>query len=132
MKMLRIVSQKAGFRRCGVAHPAEAVDHPMDRFSKKQIECLSSDPMLYVHEVDASDASSREPAKEAAAGARALADETARADAAEKALAGAQKAQADAEEKARTETARADGAEKALADAKKAEGRPGDKDKGKK
>lgn len=49
--MIRIRSQIGGFRRCGVAHPAAATDHPDDQFSKKQLEVLKAEPMLVVEEI---------------------------------------------------------------------------------
>ena len=49
--MIRITSKKDGFRRCGVAHPKVATDHPDGRFSKKQLGLLKSEPMLVVEEV---------------------------------------------------------------------------------
>ena len=46
--MIRIKSRKAGFRRCGIAHPAEWTEYPDDRFSKKQLARLKAEPMLQV------------------------------------------------------------------------------------
>lgn len=60
MKMLRIVSKRAGFRRCGVAHPDSPVDHPLDRFTKEQRKVLEAEPMLIVMEVEVKEAA---PAK---------------------------------------------------------------------
>ncbi|WFE92300.1 HI1506-related protein [Roseibium porphyridii] len=39
---------KAGIRRCGVRHPAEATDYPADRYTSKELEILKSDPDLVV------------------------------------------------------------------------------------
>ena len=50
--MVRIKSKKAGFRRCGVAHSAEAVEYPDTRFSDAEIAALKADPMLIVEEVE--------------------------------------------------------------------------------
>ena len=50
--MIRITSKQSGFRRCGVAHPAQPTDHPTDHFSKKEIEILKAEPMLMVTEVE--------------------------------------------------------------------------------
>jgi hypothetical protein len=46
--MIIITSKKAGFRRCGIAHPARATSHPDRRFSKKELAILQADPMLTV------------------------------------------------------------------------------------
>jgi len=46
--MIRIKSKKVGFRRCGIAHPAEFVEYPDDRFSKAEIAILKAEPMLIV------------------------------------------------------------------------------------
>lgn len=48
--MIRIVSKKEGFRRCGVAHSATAAYHEDDRFSKEQLAALKAEPMLIVDE----------------------------------------------------------------------------------
>jgi len=49
--MLKIKSKKAGFRRCGIPHPAEVVEYPDDRFTKAEIAILKAEPMLLVEEV---------------------------------------------------------------------------------
>lgn len=49
--MIRITSKQAGFRRCGVAHPAEPTDHPDDRFTAKELAALKAEPMLVVEEI---------------------------------------------------------------------------------
>ncbi|MEM5789420.1 MAG: HI1506-related protein [Syntrophobacteraceae bacterium] len=46
--MLRIRSTIAGFRRCGISHPAEWVEHPDGVFTAEQIEQLKAEPMLQV------------------------------------------------------------------------------------
>ncbi|QDG74450.1 HI1506-related protein [Labrenzia sp. PHM005] len=49
---LRITAKPSGgFRRCGVHHPAEQVDHPEGRFSAAQIRTLKSEANLVVHEL---------------------------------------------------------------------------------
>lgn len=48
--MLIITSKKAGFRRCGVAHPAESTEYPDGFFTPEQIEELHKEPMLVVKE----------------------------------------------------------------------------------
>jgi hypothetical protein len=50
--MIKIKSKKAGFRRCGVVHPAEFVEYPDGRFSKAEIAALRADPMLIVETVE--------------------------------------------------------------------------------
>ncbi|MBE2888951.1 HI1506-related protein [Geobacter anodireducens] len=49
--MIRITSKQAGFRRCGVAHPAEPTDYPDDRFTAKDLAVLKAEPMLVVEEI---------------------------------------------------------------------------------
>ncbi len=50
--MIIITSKKDGFRRCGVAHPAEPTDFPDGTFTPEQIEILRNEPMLVVQEED--------------------------------------------------------------------------------
>ena len=50
--MLIITSKQPGFRRCGVAHPAEPTEHPDDAFTPEQIEILRNEPMLVVLEAE--------------------------------------------------------------------------------
>jgi hypothetical protein len=45
---VRITAKKDGFRRCGVAHPAQSTEYPDDQFSKKQLAALQAEPMLVV------------------------------------------------------------------------------------
>ncbi|WP_153768157.1 HI1506-related protein [Labrenzia sp. CE80] len=55
--VLRITAKpKAGFRRCGVHHPAEPVDYPADAFDAQQIAILKADPSLVVEEPEAQSA----------------------------------------------------------------------------
>jgi hypothetical protein len=54
-KILRITSRTHGFRRCGVAHPSKAVDHPLGKFTEQQIELLKAEPELVVQEMDVPD-----------------------------------------------------------------------------
>ncbi|SPD73810.1 conserved hypothetical protein [uncultured Desulfobacterium sp.] len=49
--MIRIISRKAGFRRCGIAHPESPTDYPNDRFSGQELERLKKEPMLIVQEL---------------------------------------------------------------------------------
>ena len=49
--MIRIISKKDGFRRCGVAHPETPTDYDDGHFSKKELERLKNEPMLIVQEL---------------------------------------------------------------------------------
>lgn len=49
--MIRIISKKEGFRRCGIAHTGTPTDYPNDRFSKKELAALKAEPMLIVQEI---------------------------------------------------------------------------------
>jgi len=53
VKVLRITSARPGFRRAGIAHPAEPTSYPLDFFSDAQLEALRNEPMLTVEQVDA-------------------------------------------------------------------------------
>lgn len=55
-KILRITAKRDGFRRAGIAHRDTAVDHPIDRFTSKEIAALKGEKMLVVQELDATDA----------------------------------------------------------------------------
>jgi hypothetical protein len=46
--MIRIISQREGFRRCGVAHTVEPVEYPDDRWSAEELRRLQDEPMLTV------------------------------------------------------------------------------------
>jgi hypothetical protein len=48
MPTLRIISRRAGFRRCGVAHPAEPTVYPDGTFTDEQVDRLLREPMLIV------------------------------------------------------------------------------------
>lgn len=50
--MIRITSKQAGFRRCGVAHPATATEYPNSKFSANQLETLQAEPMLVVEVIE--------------------------------------------------------------------------------
>jgi hypothetical protein len=43
-----ITSKKAGFRRCGIAHPSTRVEYPDSTFTAEQIKTLQGEPMLVV------------------------------------------------------------------------------------
>jgi len=49
---IKIRSKQAGFRRCGVAHPAEWVEHPDGRFSPEEVDRLRAEPMLQVQVIE--------------------------------------------------------------------------------
>lgn len=46
--MIRITAIKAGFRRCGLAHPATPTDYPDHRFTDADLATLMAEPMLVV------------------------------------------------------------------------------------
>lgn len=50
--MIKIISKKDGFRRCGVAHTEAPTEHADDAFSDDQLETLLKEPMLSVEMVD--------------------------------------------------------------------------------
>lgn len=52
LKVLRITAKRDGRRRAGIDHPASPVDHPLDAFSKAQIEQLMADDQLVVQETE--------------------------------------------------------------------------------
>ena len=45
---LRITAKRPGFRRAGIAHPAEPVVHLPGQFTPAQVEALMADPGLVV------------------------------------------------------------------------------------
>jgi hypothetical protein len=50
--MIRIKSKKAGFRRCGIAHPAEWMEYPEGKFTEQEISLLKAEPMLLVEDIE--------------------------------------------------------------------------------
>jgi hypothetical protein len=46
--MIKITSKQNNFRRCGMTHPAEAVEYPDDKFTKEQVAILQAEPLLIV------------------------------------------------------------------------------------
>lgn len=66
--IIRITSKRAGFRRCGIAHPTTATDYPADRFTAEQIKGLKTEPMLKVEILDVETDEERLAAEKAAAG----------------------------------------------------------------
>lgn len=65
--ILRITSRRAGFRRAGIAHPAEPTDHPVERFTVAQLEALQAEPMLTVQWIELPDTEAEKAAAEKAA-----------------------------------------------------------------
>jgi hypothetical protein len=68
--MIRIKSRKAGFRRCGIPHPATFVEYPDGRFSEAELAILKAEPMLTVEiaqEAKSEPAPATEPVVEEAA-----------------------------------------------------------------
>ncbi|GGB55087.1 hypothetical protein GCM10011316_28970 [Roseibium aquae] len=50
--VLRITAKpRDGFRRCGVHHPAEPVEHGAGRFSDAEIAVLKAEPNLVVEDL---------------------------------------------------------------------------------
>lgn len=62
--IIRITARRAGFRRCGIAHPAEPTDYPFDRFSESELKKLQAENMLIVEVLDdeASESAVADPA----------------------------------------------------------------------
>lgn len=46
--LIRIISKKEGFRRCGISHSEEPKFYPDNRFTKPQLKQLQAEPMLIV------------------------------------------------------------------------------------
>ncbi len=64
--MIIITARVGGFRRAGVAHPAQATEYPDDAFAPEQVEALQAEPMLVV-EIRAEKAKpKKDPAEQAA------------------------------------------------------------------
>jgi len=55
MEILRITARRDGFRRGGIAHPAQPVDHPVDSLTDDQIGAIVAEPMLVVERVTVPD-----------------------------------------------------------------------------
>lgn len=49
--MIKINSKRAGFRRCGIAHPKDSVMYPDGRFTAAELAILKAEPMLVVVEI---------------------------------------------------------------------------------
>lgn len=60
-KVLRITAKRDGFRRAGIAHPAQPTDHPLDSLSDDQVEALKAEPMLVVEEIEEKAAQGAKP-----------------------------------------------------------------------
>lgn len=50
-KKIFIASRREGFRRCGIAHPAELTEYPAGTFTIEQVERLKSEPVLIVSDM---------------------------------------------------------------------------------
>lgn len=50
--IVRIAAKRHGFRRCGIAHPAQPVEYPVERFSSAELKRLKAEPMLEVVVLD--------------------------------------------------------------------------------
>lgn len=46
--IVRISALQEGFRRCGIAHSVQPVDHPVERFSEAELARLLDEPLLKV------------------------------------------------------------------------------------
>ncbi len=51
--MIRITAKTAGFRRCGLAHPAAPTEYQDDHFTKDQLVEMEAEPELLVERVAA-------------------------------------------------------------------------------
>jgi len=52
MSIIRITSQREGFRRCGMPHPATTTEYPDSRFAPDEILRFQNEPMLEVEIVE--------------------------------------------------------------------------------
>jgi len=50
--MIRIISKKPNFRRCGISHSLTPTDYSDDRFSKEELKTLMAEPMLIVEHIN--------------------------------------------------------------------------------
>lgn len=50
--IIRIKSQREGYRRCGAVHPKAATDYAADHFTAEELERLQADPVLAVMLLD--------------------------------------------------------------------------------
>lgn len=48
--MIKITCLREGFRRNGIAHPAETIEYPDGRWSTEEIRRFKEDPMFFVEE----------------------------------------------------------------------------------
>jgi hypothetical protein len=53
---IRIATTVPGFRRAGIAHPAEPTTYPVAKFSEAQLEQLKNEPRLAIEFVEAPEA----------------------------------------------------------------------------
>ena len=63
MKVIKIRSQREGFRRCGIAHSTEWTEYPAGKFNKKELSRLKNEPMLWVEEEDQKPPKPKDPPK---------------------------------------------------------------------
>ena len=63
-RAITIVSKIAGFRRCGMAHPDEAVTHEAGTFTDAQIALLEAEPVLVVTDAANGKTASEKTARE--------------------------------------------------------------------
>ena len=50
--MIRIKSKQAGFRRAGMAHPADWTEYPDRKFTAAQLAALAAEPRLIVEIIE--------------------------------------------------------------------------------
>jgi Mu-like prophage FluMu N-terminal domain len=64
--MIRIISKKEGFRRCGAAHSETPKDYANDHFTQKELKRLKNEPMLIVQELPDPPEEKKAPPKKSA------------------------------------------------------------------
>lgn len=62
-RIVRITSQREGFRRGGLVHPKRATDYPREQLTDAQLKLLKAEPVLTVTELDSEEASTAETTK---------------------------------------------------------------------
>ncbi|MEO0036230.1 MAG: Mu-like prophage FluMu N-terminal domain [Pseudomonadota bacterium] len=63
IRALRITARRDGFRRAGIAHPAGAVEHPLDTLTTAQIAALRAESMLIVEDIAEDEAGAVAPGR---------------------------------------------------------------------
>ncbi len=67
--MIRITSNKPGFRRAGISHPKGTTDYPDTAFTDAQLSAMKAEPMLKVELIqDAPPPVAQDPEKPAKKG----------------------------------------------------------------